>query len=63
MVKPNNIPFGEVQTLELSRADAVQVMRYQKRFAKLKSRSYPSITIFCDSEQWIDKVIKKSEVQ
>jgi hypothetical protein len=63
VVKPANIPFGEVQTRELSRADAVQVMRYQKRFAKLKSRSYPSITIFCDSEQWIDKVIKKSEVQ
>lgn len=62
VVKPNNIPFGEVQTLELSRADAVQVMRYQKRFAKLKSRSYPSITIFCDSEQWIDKVIR-TEVQ
>lgn len=63
VVNPDNIPFGEVQTLELSRGEAVQVMRYQKRFAKLKSRSYPSITIFCDSEQWVEKVIKKSEVQ
>lgn len=58
VVNPANIPFGEVQRLELSRGEAVHVMRYQKRFARLKSRSYPSITIFCDSEQWINKVIK-----
>lgn len=63
VVNPDNIPFGEVVTLELSRGEAVGIMRYQKRFAKLKSRSYPSITIFCDSEQWVDKLIKKSQVQ
>ena len=58
VVKPVNIPFGEPQTLEVSRSTAVQVMRYQKRFAKLKGRSYPSLTVFCDSEQWINKVVK-----
>lgn len=63
VVQPKNIPFGELQTLELSRELAVQLMRYQKRFAKLKKkRSYPSLSIFCDSEQWIDKLIK-TEVQ
>lgn len=58
VVNPANIPFGELQSEPITRGEAVQVMRYQKRFAKLKSRSYPSITIFCDSEQWIDKLIK-----
>lgn len=56
VVNPANIPFGEVQTLEVPRSKAVQVMRYQKRFAKLKKRSYPSLSIFCDSEQWISKL-------
>ena len=54
---PGNIPFGELQTLELSRSQAVHLMRYQKRYAKLKKRSYPSLTVFCDAEQWITKVV------
>ena len=58
VVMPGNIPFGEVQTLELSRSQAVQLMRYQKRFAKLKSRSYPSLTTFCDADQWISKLVE-----
>ena len=59
VVSPVNIPFGELQVRELPRADAVAIMRYQKRFAKLKSRDYPSLTIFCDSEQWVDKLIDR----
>ena len=52
-----NIPFGEMQTLELTRSQAVHLMRYLKRYAKLKKRSYPSLTVFCDAEQWITKVV------
>lgn len=52
-----NIPFGEMQTLEITRSQAVHLMRYQKRYAKLKKRSYPSLTVFCDAEQWITKVV------
>jgi len=63
VIAPENIPFGEVQTLEVSRAEAVQVMRYQKRFAKLKRRNYPSITVFCDANQWVEKLNIKTEVQ
>ena len=61
VVSPANIPFGEVQFMEVSRGEAVNVMRYQRRFAKLKRRSYPSLSIFCDSEQWINKVFGGDE--
>jgi len=54
---PVNIPIGDMQTLEITRTQAVHLMRYQKRFAKLKKTSYPSLTIFCDAEQWITKVV------
>lgn len=57
VVNRANVPFGEVVTLEISQVKAVHVMRYQKRFAKLKRRSYPSLTTFCDAEQWIKNVV------
>ena len=58
VVMPSNIPFGEPQTLYITRTQAVHLMRYQKRFAKLKKRSYPSLTVFCDADQWLSKVIQ-----
>ncbi len=61
VLNPANIPFGEPMKMDITRGEAVQAMRYQRRKAKLKSRSYPSITIFCDSEQWIDKVFGGDE--
>lgn len=57
VVSPANIPFGELITEPIERGEAVQVMRYQKRFAKLKKRNYPSLTVFCDAEQWVKKVL------
>ena len=57
------VPFGEVVTLEISQVKAVHVMRYQKRFAKLKRRSYPSLTTFCDAEQWIKNVASEEVIK
>jgi len=63
VVNPANIPFGEPMKMDISRADAVQGIRYIKRVIHAKKRSYPSLSMFCDSQQWIDKVFKKSQVQ
>jgi hypothetical protein len=63
VVNPANIPFGEPMKMDIARADAVQGIRYIKRVIHAKKRSYPSLSMFCDSQQWIDKVFKKSQVQ
>jgi hypothetical protein len=63
VVNPKIIPFGVHCVYSIASMKASHVMRYQKRFAKLRSRNYPSLTTFCDAEQWIKniflEVIKK----
>jgi len=56
VVGRSNIPFGELVTEEVTRKEAIEVMRYQRRFAHLKGSSKKSSTIFCDADQWIKKI-------
>jgi len=60
-VQAKNIPFGEDKILEVTRAKAIEIMRYQKRFAyskkKLRFRSNMSMTIFCDASQWANRLL------
>lgn len=56
VVKRSNIPFGELVVEEVTRKKAVEVMRYQRRFAGLKGSSKKSSTIFCDADQWVEKL-------
>ena len=56
VVNRDCVPFGEILTVEIPHKKAVHIMRYQKRFAKLRRTSYPSLTTFCDAEQWIKNV-------
>ena len=51
-----NIPFGEEITLPVSKKDVVQLMRYQRRFSKMK-RYGNSLTIFCDADQWVSRLV------
>lgn len=57
VVNRSNVPFGETLTVEIPYKQATHIMRYQRRFAKLKRRSFPSLTTFCDAEQWIKNVV------
>lgn len=56
VVARENIPFGEYRQSNITRGKAVQVMRYQRRYAKLKGRNYPSLTTFCNAKQWVEKL-------
>lgn len=56
VVNRENIPFGELHQVEVTRGEAVQTIRYQRRFSKLKKRNNRSLTIFCDVDQWISKL-------
>jgi hypothetical protein len=59
VVNRGNIPFGQSCAYAIPLSQAVHVMRYQKRFAKLKRREYPSLTTFCDADQWIENVMRE----
>ena len=65
-----NIPFGEMRQLVVTRLQAVQVMRYQRRFvnkAGASRRKRPirsssrSLTIFCDAGQWVERLCLRDD--
>jgi len=51
-----NIPFGDTVKMEIERYIACTAMRYQRRFARLKTRNNLSLTIFCDASQWVNRL-------
>lgn len=57
VVNRGNIPFGELIQQEVSHKKAVEVQRYQRRFSKIK-KTNRSVTIFCDANQWVEKLLK-----
>jgi hypothetical protein len=59
VVNRDNVPFGELVQEEVTTKKAVEIIRYQRRFSGLAGRgSNKSLTIFCDTDQWIEKLIK-----
>jgi len=52
--RPENIPFGLEEEIDLTPGQAVKLMRLQRRFANFKAHGREnSLTIFCDADQWI----------
>ena len=51
-----NLPVGELLTYDITDEQSKQNIRYMRRFARLKSRSYQSLTILCDADQWYEKL-------
>jgi len=56
VVNPANIPFGDQIDIYTDYAHVVQLMRYQRRFSGLKKCHGNSLTIFCDADQWVDRL-------
>jgi hypothetical protein len=67
VIAPENIPFGELRELVITRRQAVQIMRYQRRFSRSKKvqgkkirklrGDRRSLSIFCDASQWVERLI------
>jgi hypothetical protein len=57
VINRENIPFGELVTVECDRSFAVQLLRYQRRFAHIKGRDRKSLNTFCDADQWARKLL------
>jgi hypothetical protein len=59
VINRDNIPFGELVQQEVTREKAIEIMRCQRRFAHRKGSGKKSSTIFCDADQWIEKLLDK----
>lgn len=42
------LPFSELYTVEITESQAINLMRYMRRYARLRGRDYPSMTILCN---------------
>lgn len=53
----SNLPFGEVVNVEVSEKKAIEFIRYMRRFARLRSRDYKSLTVICNSDFWVNRLL------
>jgi hypothetical protein len=52
-----NLPLAPVGVVSIPQKLANDIMRYQRRFARIRSRDYPALTIICDADQWIARLL------
>ncbi len=46
------IPWAEEVTVPVSREKAELAIRYMRRFSRVKSRNYSSLSVLCQADQW-----------
>lgn len=57
----NNIPLGINRILQVTQKQAIQFMRYQRRFMHMRTkRNLNSLKTFCNPDQWIYKLLDPS---
>jgi hypothetical protein len=55
-VKTENIPLGELHMISIDREELFRLFRLERRFAHIKKQPKNSLMIFCDADQWIEKL-------
>lgn len=53
----DNLPLGEVVNMEVTEEKAIEFIRYMRRFAHIRSRDYRTLTIICDADFWINRLL------
>lgn len=53
VVNPAGLPWVKAILCQLEEKEAVQLIRYMRRYAHLRGRDYKSLMIFCDAELWL----------
>lgn len=53
----DNLPLGEVVNVEVSEEKAIEFIRYMRRYARLRSRDYRSLTVICNPDFWINRLL------
>lgn len=51
-----DVPWAEMITAEVSDRQAVQVIRYLRRYGHIPARAYRSLTVICDADFWFSKL-------
>ena len=51
------LPLGEVVNVEVSEQKAIEFIRYMRRYAHLRARDYRSLTIICNPDLWLNKLL------
>lgn len=58
-----NIPFATPVEVAVELCKAMDVIRYARRFAKIRGRDYPGLTIMCNANFWAEKLSLISKVK
>jgi len=51
------LPYGELVNVEVTQEKAVEFIRYMRRFARIRSRDYKSLTITCNPDFWVNRLL------
>lgn len=51
-----NIPFVKGILIQLSEKEAVQLVRYFRRYARIRGRDYKSLTVFTNPDYWYERI-------
>ena len=52
----SNVPWAHRWICKLTDKEAIQLIRYLRRFARIKARDYRSLSVIADSNQWSDRI-------
>lgn len=53
----DNLPLGEVVNVEVSEEKAMEFIRYMRRYGHIKPRDYKSLTIICNADFWVNRLL------
>lgn len=53
----DNLPYGEFVSVLVSPEKAQEFIRYMRRFAHIRSRDYKSLTIICNPDFWVNRLL------
>jgi hypothetical protein len=51
------LPVGEIINVEVSEKKAIEFIRYMRRYARIRSRDYRSLTIICNPDVWVNRLL------
>jgi hypothetical protein len=51
------LPFGETIIVQVTEQKAIEFIRYMRRYGRIRSRDYRSLTVICNSDFWAAKLL------
>ncbi|MEW6206700.1 MAG: hypothetical protein AB1516_15485, partial [Pseudomonadota bacterium] len=51
------LPFGELVHVEVTEEKAIEFIRYMRRYARVRSRDYRSLTVICFADFWVNRLL------